>query len=126
MTSPVIYRTPENRIKNFSPVSQTKKKCRRTLYTPRTKAAKQIRTATCKVTQLNQTLRALYDRRDLSGRRSQTLAEYRAKLKIATVESVKCMFVEYIERKAEELAGHNADSCYTTLDMTEFITPTKT
>lgn len=51
--------------------------------------------------------------------------EYRYKLRIATTESVKAMYSEYIKRKSDELAEHSADAHYSSMDFGDMISPSK-
>ena len=49
--------------------------------------------------------------------------EYRCQLKIATIESVKCMYEEYIRRKQNQLSGQKAEVYFNEMNMEQFYTP---
>lgn len=123
--TPEAYRTPENIRMKFSPSSKPKSTCRRTLYTPRTRTTLQIRRANRKVTDINIVLKSLHTKSTIAHKRKQTVQEYRHKLKIATIESVKCMYNEYVKRKLDELSAHMADACCKEVNLEDFFTPTK-
>ena len=79
--------------------------------------------ATKKVDKLNAILKKLEDKRERS--KKHKMAEYRCNLKTATVQSLKCMYEEYIKRKQNTLAGHKADACFKEINLGELITPSK-
>lgn len=126
MSSATELRTPENvpssAYRPFSSGAQNRS-CRRKLYTPRTKAARQIRGATRNVSQINTYLRQLDSQSSTAKRRGHSMLEYRIKLKVATAECVKCMYQEYIKRKSEELCQHSANACLQEFSMAEFASP---
>ena len=123
--SPDSYRTPENIRLKFSPSAKPKSTCRRTLYTPRTRTTQQIRKANKKVTDINIVLRSLHTKSVIAKKRRHTVEEYRHKLRIATIESVKCMYQEYVKRKLDELSAHMAEACCKEVNLEDFFTPTK-
>lgn len=118
------YKTPDNT--KFIDITEKRKgNCRRKLYSPKTKTLKQIKAANGKVTHINRYLLELNNQSTTASKRHLSMLEYRYKLKIATAESVKCMYLEYIERKCEKLSSLIADRCYKDLDLSVFISPVK-
>lgn len=124
-----VYSTPENisAAMTKSPAARSasanKLTARRKLYTPRTRSTLQITRASNKVKAMNSVLRDLHFKNETARKRNHTMQEYRNKLKIATVESVKCMYVEYIQRKQTELVGYVADACHRETNFPQFFTP---
>ena len=99
--------------------------CRRRLYTPRRRCTVQLLQASKKIAQLDAVLKKLNEKSERAKRKQMVMVEYRCNLKTATVQSIKCMYEEYIRRKQNALIGHKADACFKETNLEEFITPSK-
>lgn len=117
-------KTPEGIVKKGK-LEMALAPCKRKLYTPKTRANCQIRRANSTVASINKSLLGLYHQKRQAAKRGLSMTEYRYKMDIATTESVKSMYVEYIRRKHDELAAHIADSCHQSEDITNLISPNK-
>lgn len=96
---------------------------KRRLFTPRTKTTLQLANASKKTADLNRTLKHLQQKKTTAAKKKRSMDEYRCQLKIATVESVKCMYEEYMRRKRIQLSGQKAEVLFNNIDMEQFCTP---
>ena len=75
---------------------------------------------------MNTMLKKLHNRETQAKKQNNKMAEYRVNLKRATVDSIKCMYEEYIRRKQNTLSAHRSDACYREIGRLDvFLTPAK-
>lgn len=102
---------------------QKTQSCSRKLYTPSATSRRSITRAADKVKTLRRELCRLEERIEIYRRRGQKLAEYRVNMRKATVEAVKCMYEEYIQRKLTYISSRIAERPLTQACLEEIVTP---
>ncbi|KAF6039016.1 hypothetical protein EB796_002671 [Bugula neritina] len=99
--------------------------CRRRLYTPRTRTSRQIEKVSKSISDLNNVLNKLHSKGETAEKRKLGLAKYKVDLKMATIESVKAMYTEYLRQKVVQLSKYNAETEFQTTTLESCTTPDK-